>query len=287
MRVSVVTRTRDRPVFLRRALEGLRAQTCRDFSWIVVNDCGECEPVEAITAQARASGINVRLVHNTVSQGIEHAANIGIAADDGELIHIHDDDDTLEPAFYRACLDFLAANPSAQAVTSRVSEVHEIVEAGAVREVLRRPYVFQPRSVTLEDLAICNRFPPISLVFRRGAHDRIGGFDESLAVLGDWDFNLRLAQLGPIAVIARRLANYHVREPDSASHLNTIVGRRDLHLETTAAIYERYRARAPSQISAALAAGAQVEPPRASWSYRLRSLLLKLKRRLRSARKEG
>ena len=55
------------------------------------------------------------------------------------------------------------------------------------------PYNHWLQNVYLSDLAVENRFPPISFLFRRSVYDKIGGFDEELPVLGDWDFNLKVA----------------------------------------------------------------------------------------------
>jgi GT2 family glycosyltransferase len=62
-----------------------------------------------------------------------------------------------------------------------------------------------------------NLFPPISLLYRREVFEAIGGYDESMAVLGDWDFNIKVLVRGDIGVLPEALANYHVRIGTAAS----------------------------------------------------------------------
>ena len=46
-------------------------------------------------------------------------------------------------------------------------------------------------------------------MFSKKAFDQIGGFDETLPVLGDWDFNIRFLEKFEIGLIRENLANYH------------------------------------------------------------------------------
>ena len=64
-------------------------------------------------------------------------------------------------------------------------------------------------------------FPPISFLFRRETHVAVGGFDESLPVLGDWDFHLKVLMQGDIKVLPDVLANYHSRV---SSHKDDVYG---------------------------------------------------------------
>ena len=62
--VSVITRTKNRPALLRRALHSVAAQKYANVEWVVVNDGGEPGPVDEIIALAREQDINVAVVHN-------------------------------------------------------------------------------------------------------------------------------------------------------------------------------------------------------------------------------
>ena len=281
LRIGVVTRTRDRTSFLQRAAETLAAQTCREFRWVIVNDSGPEEPVEAIAGKARRAGLDVQVIHNHTPQGIEHAANLGVAVVDLDYVMIHDDDDTLEPDFIGKTIHFLDSRPDCVGVITGVNEVQESAGGEDIRILSSRPYVFQPGRVSLDSLGVANRFPPIALVYRRAAYDAVGGYDPDLPVLGDWDFNLRLCHLGPIGVIRERLANYHHREPGSGDFVNNIYVERQQHEAHMDVIRKKYRDLGPAEIADALTRGApKARRLKAPLRYRANSLRLRLKQRL-------
>jgi glycosyltransferase involved in cell wall biosynthesis len=230
--VAVVTRTRYRPLLLRRARASIASQTFRDLEWVVVNDGGEREPVEAEAAAARATGLETLVIHREESTGMEAAANAGIRATVSRYIAIHDDDDSWERAFLAATVGALEKDAAFVGVITHSMTVVEQFLGDSIVTISRRHRNRNLRAVHLADLALGNLFPPISLLFRRQAYEAIGGFDEGFPVLGDWEFNLKLATQGDIRVLPRALANYHVRVgigPPDPRYANSILAERDLH----------------------------------------------------------
>lgn len=223
--VAVITRTKDRPIFLPRARASVEAQSYRELVWIVVNDAGDPTVPEREVAVARRNGINAVLVDRAASTGMEAASNDGIRRADSEYIVIHDDDDSWEPAFLERTVSFLAANPGLPGVVTYSTKVVEVIDSGWPVVTATEPYNDSLRAIYLSDLCEYNRFPPISFLFRRSAYDAVNGFDETLPVLGDWDFNLRLLMVGDIALLPERLANYHLRYtvPEGMDHLGNTV----------------------------------------------------------------
>jgi glycosyltransferase involved in cell wall biosynthesis len=230
--VAVVTRTRDRPLLLRRARTSITAQTFRDLEWVVVNDGGEREPVEAEAAAARAAGLETLVIHREESTGMEAAANAAVRATRSRYIAIHDDDDSWERLFLAATVAALEKDLAFVGVVTHSMQVVEQFIGDSIVTISRRRRNPHLRAVQMADLAVTNLFPPISLLFRRQAYDAVGGFDEGFPVLGDWEFNLKLAMQGDIRVLPRPLANYHVRVAGAAPaprYANSIVAERDLH----------------------------------------------------------
>lgn len=86
------------------------------------------------------------------------------------------------------------------------------------------------QSVDLAKMSVENQFPPISFLFRRSAMERIGLFDGTLPVLGDWDFHLRMARRYQIDVIPEPLAYYHHRTAGTTNHYgNTVIAQKSVH----------------------------------------------------------
>jgi glycosyltransferase involved in cell wall biosynthesis len=251
---SVITRTRNRPLFLRRALDSLKAQACRDFQWIVVNDASEHGPVEEVVRQATEAGLEARAVHRDTSTGMEAAANHGLRVSTSKYVAIHDDDDTWDPEFLSAMTGFLDANPNYVGAVCHTTKVDERVDSDRIKTIRKKPLNADLEQIHITELFYRNLFPPISLVYRREILDKIGFYDESLPVLGDWDFNLRLIMEGDIAVIPRPLAFYHSRPAaKSGSAANSIHGSSNLHKQYEAVIRNRLIRNAAK--SGALSAG--------------------------------
>lgn len=210
-KVAVITRTKDRPIMLPRVLESLSGQTTNDFVWVLVNDAGDGAPIESIARQGREKGLGVLVIHRQESVGMEAASNDGVRQSESEYVVIHDDDDTWEPEFLQTTIEYLDENMDIPGVITWANRVDEVIHDNDVTIHARYPYNHWLLNLYLADLAVENRFPPISFLFRRSVYEELGGFDESLPVLGDWDFHLRVLMEGNIHVIPKGLANYHFR----------------------------------------------------------------------------
>lgn len=210
-KVAVITRTRNRALLLRRAARSVDRQTFRDFSWVVVNDGGDGEEVETIVAHAKENGVDTHVVHRTASTGMEAVSNAGLAASKSAYIAIHDDDDSWHPDFLLRTVVFLEADPLFVGVICHTEEIREEIKEQSIVEKSRRPMNAELHDIHISELFYRNLFPPISLLYRREVLEAIGPYDETLPVLGDWDFNLRLILHGEIAVIEETLAYYHAR----------------------------------------------------------------------------
>jgi len=236
--VDVVTRTKDRPMFLKRALADLCTQENRKFNWIVVNDGGDPNNVNVIVEEALAKNINVQCIHNKTSAGMEAAGNIGATAGSAPFIAIHDDDDTWDPNFLSSMTTSLSQT-DAVGVACWTYEIHEEFDGHKISETSKKSSEFCPDTVDISSLASRNQFPPIAFLFRRSAYEAVGRFNEAYDVLGDWDFNLRLIQYGRIEILREILANYHVRKAGSQNE-NSIVSGKMRHLENAAALRDEY-----------------------------------------------
>ncbi|HCZ15338.1 MAG TPA: glycosyl transferase [Candidatus Accumulibacter sp.] len=238
-RVVVITRTKNRPVMLRRAMASVSHQSFRDFTWVIVNDGGDAAEVEAIATSARQEQLEVQTIHNAQSLGMEAASNCAIRASDSELLVIHDDDDTWDPQFLAATAAFLATESAYGGVVTHTNRVDEVIEGDLIRVIRTTPWNHDLMSVYLIEMAQVNSFPPISFLFRRSVLAEIGMFDESLPVLGDWDFHLRFLAARDIGVVPRPLAFYHHRETSTGVYGNSLYDGISKHIRYDALLRNR------------------------------------------------
>ena len=243
-RVAVVTRTRQRPLLLARAVASVLGQTHPDWVHVIVNDGGDPAAVAAVVARhADAYGGRVRVLHHATSLGMEAASNAGIAATDSRWVAIHDDDDTWRPGFLARTLAAIHAHPlpECQGAVAWAERVIERIEDGRIIELRRASYNGRLREVELWRLLQENQFPPIAFLFARAALAEVGGFDATLPVLGDWDFNLRFCTRFEIAVVPAYLAGYHHRPVGTAgAYANTVIEGAALHRQYRAWLINRW-----------------------------------------------
>lgn len=235
--VAVVTRTKNRPLLLRRAARSVAQQSWKNIQWVVVNDGGETAPVRQIVEASGVDPTCITLINNATSVGMEAASNMGVRAVDTEFVVIHDDDDRWEPDFLRESVQFLqtprAAAADFEGVLSRAWRVSEQIDGDQVIIHRSEPYMPWVSEVSLAQMAVGNFFAPISFVYRRWVFDDIGGYDERLPVLGDWRFNLDFLMRANIGFLDQYLSHYHHRDMGDSSragvYANSVVGARSLH----------------------------------------------------------
>jgi glycosyltransferase involved in cell wall biosynthesis len=219
-RISIITRTLDRPLMLERALRSMLEQTFQDWQCVVV-DSGSSGSVERLAAKYKAE-LGGRLLHlpfvnpKPGMRGIP--INAGIKASQSEFITILDDDDTWAPDFLAKMVKALDQRPHPQ-VRGAVS-LTRVLEESSVQSGLKplREYELNPElnNVTLAHLAMVNRFCVHAFVYDRAALESVGLYPEDYPVLEDWHFNLRFLLHHDIVVVREFLSNYHIRPQETA-----------------------------------------------------------------------
>jgi glycosyltransferase involved in cell wall biosynthesis len=244
--VAVITRTKDRAALLDRAVGSVLAQSMDRLHLVIVNDGGDPAPVDAVVAaHADRAGGRISVLHRAVSGGMESASNAGIGATRSDWIALLDDDDRWDPHFLERTMA-AAEHVGAAGAVADATVVLERLVAGAPETVATFPFDPTPGAwmtrrppTDLYRLIGWNQFPPCAFVYRRAVIDEIGGYDESLPVLGDWEFNLRFFARHPVVHVAEPLAFYHHRVDDDPALANSVHAGEDLHERVRLEILQR------------------------------------------------
>lgn len=226
--VAIIVRTKDRPLFLRRALENIAQQTFTDYTVAIVNDGGDPSTVDNILAETPGL-THATAIHNPHSTGMEAASNTGIRATDSTYIAIHDDDDLWEPNFLAVTVAELERTGE-HMVTVRTDEYFERITDTGLEFIESRPFWGHLHDITIQDLTRINRAVPISILHRRTLHDILGYYREDLPVTGDWEFNLRVASRYPILFIDQNLAHWSKRPDAQGPNANSVHAGEILHI---------------------------------------------------------
>ncbi|MCA1962118.1 MAG: glycosyltransferase [Desulfomonile sp.] len=233
--VAVITRTKDRPLLLGRCCTSVIGQTYVDWQHVIVNDGGERESVEQVLSRFSAQyGERLTIIHNEHCIGMEAASNVGIAASNSDYIAVLDDDDSWAPTFLQECITFLNTLSNGGDFAGVVTQsmlIEEEIRNEHIRIINRQEFNPWLKAVNLFRLCVGNVFTSNAAVFRRSVWEELGGFNETLPVLGDWEFNLRVSSRWELGVIAKPLAYYHQRTGLSdARYVNTVLHKVDEHV---------------------------------------------------------
>nr|WP_296430367.1 glycosyltransferase [Roseovarius sp. BRH_c41] len=142
----------------------------------------------------------LRILHNSGDRGPSQARNHGIRSSTAPWIAFQDSDDIWLPGKLKRQMDYLQDSDFVAAYCGMLIKKDTHPESPVK---YRRP---APETSPLEgdilpSLALENYISTQMLVVRHDILDQIGGFDEALPALVDWELMLRVASLGPVAFI--------------------------------------------------------------------------------------
>ena len=219
--VAILVRTKDRPRFLSRTLENIAQQTFTDYTVCVINDGGDEQATRAVIEASPLGSGRVQLL-TTAGGNMEAASNAGLAATTSEYVAIHDDDDLWAPEFLERTVAALEES-GALMCTTRIVERYERENADGEFEVYEeRIFHDGLPSVGLQFLFRTNRAVPIGILYRRSLHELVGFYDESLPVVGDWEFNMRAAAVADILLVDEPLAYWSLRPDAEGAEANSV-----------------------------------------------------------------
>lgn len=225
--VAIIMRTYNRPVLLVRALASVLQQTYQNWHLYLVNDGGNKTALENLLVDYRpAFGGRLSVIHHETNRGMEAASNSALQQAEGDFVIIHDDDDTWHPAFLQKTTTFLNApdNHCYAGVITNCEVIREHLETDRIIEKCREKWGYFRKNISFPELLFNNNAPPISFLIRKIVVDAAGPFNPDLPVLGDWDYVLRVMQIGDIGTIDEVIAYYHhrINKNNDAMYNNTV-----------------------------------------------------------------
>jgi glycosyltransferase involved in cell wall biosynthesis len=221
--VSVVVPTRNRSSFLARSLSSILRQSHPWIEVLVVDDGSDDGTADYLSA---VTDTRVRPLRNDRPRGVAAARNRGLAAATGAWVAFVDDDDLWAPDKLARQLQALARVPDAGwSCTSAVLVDARLRLLGWERS---------PRCTDVADLLLAiNSIPggASTVMARRQLVVDVGGFDEGLSVLADWDLWVRLALAAPLAPVDGALAAYTIHGGGLSAYLNGAAAERAIVLD--------------------------------------------------------
>lgn len=204
---SVVIPTFNRSQCIARALESVLQQEEEDWELIIGDDASTDDTLEI----AKRMVPSVKIARLPTNRGAAAARNAAFALATGDFIACLDSDDAWLPSKLAKQRQFLLDH-SEVAVCASGHCLH--LANGQRRECLGKNLAEWPRALQFSQSFHGASTP----VIRRSAWQKVGGQDEALRVLEDWDWMLRLSQQVPLTVLEEPLAKIYENRPSNPDY---------------------------------------------------------------------
>ena len=188
--ISVVIPTKNRPQLLAQALQSLQFQEEKSFEVIIVND-GGCNLESLINYYGQ--NLAITYIQHPASKGAAAARNAALRVAQGNIIAYLDDDDyfhadhllRLRKALEESDVDFV--------FTDAEYVVYGLKNGVPFEKLRARPY--EDKGYSRDELLVANYIPTPTWGHRRNLIEKVGYFDETMSVMEDWDFLVRLSKV--------------------------------------------------------------------------------------------
>ena len=197
--ISICMPSRNQGRFLGQTLDGVLAQTCRDFEIAFVDDGSDDDTLAiATTYQHQNPGrMKVYWHDEHAHRGISASTNLAIASTTGEFIVILDSDDVWYPDTLARRLAFMQAHPQLALSCSHydiIDEQGRTIRRGAAPDISG---ICQSIAGFTHSMVMGCVVGNPTVMVRRACIEKVGRFNEEL-LHGDWEIWTRLAAQFPI-----------------------------------------------------------------------------------------
>lgn len=208
-KVSVIISTLNGQRFIREAVQSILDQTFRNFELIVVNDGSTDATLDILRT---FKDFRIRILDNGKNIGIAGSQNKALSVAKGKYLALMDHDDLSLPERLQRQVDFLDTHRQVGMLGCNCISVDE---SGNVQSVSSH----FPDDAFLKWQLLLGGCPffHTSLMVRRSAMERIGGYDARYRLAGDYHVISKLAENGGIANLEQPLVKWRVHQSSASA----------------------------------------------------------------------
>lgn len=200
--ISVVIPTHNRENLLPRAIDSALKQSYPNFEIVVVSD-GSCDNTDAIMEKYCSDSDRIRYISYHLAKGGNYARNTGVEAAKGEYVAFLDDDDEWHADKLEKQYAIIENDDNIGLVATGINSIQEgedfitkfipSAEYDASKQILLRNCIGSTTTVMVKKELI----------------QSVGGFDENLGALQDYDCWVRLCQITRVGVVKEPCVEYY------------------------------------------------------------------------------
>lgn len=175
-------------------------------SEIVVSDDGSTDGSREIIDRYRD---RVRIVHPSRRLGMMGNYNHAVSQASGTWVSLMGSDDKALPGFVSAVRAAIADHPQAVLVSGNFQHIDgsgKVLKSEKVLSV--KPFAPPPENFHTQLVAV--KVHPAAHAFRKDMWQKVGGFDESMHLFGDWALWLKLSACGAFVHRPEYFAQYRI-----------------------------------------------------------------------------
>lgn len=221
--ISVVIPTRNREDKIISAIESVRKQTYSYIEIIVVDDASSDNTLlclERYKEKLKNKEL-LRIYHLDKNCGPAYARNYGVSRSRGTYIAFHDDDDQWHPDKLAIQIQRMLYDKD---VDMSFGQMARFGKEGFVSIVDERLDWETKRSHFFQELLMDNFIGAPTIVIRKTAFQKIGGFDENILSLEDWEFAIRASKYLRIEYVKTPLMDVHIHDNSvTYNHENYVI----------------------------------------------------------------
>lgn len=217
--VSVIIPTYNRIHEIAASIDSVLSQDYTELEVIVVDD-GSTDDTERFVREK--FGEKIRFLKLEGNHGCHYARNEGIKIARGDIIAFNDSDDRWHRDKLRKQMDYWADRPDDLLIYA----AYETTRLGRTIRVPNVQPLERLQGQIFTELLCRNTIGSPTILVRKDAFYQAGGFDDGFPALEDWEFVLRLSQLGSIGFVDEVLVDVDATEGGiSSSTSNYYVAR--------------------------------------------------------------
>jgi len=213
-RISVIMPVYNTEAYLKEAVDSILGQTYTNFELIAIND-GSKDGSAAILDHYARIDKRMHVIHQE-NAGLVKTLNRGLALAKGEFIARMDADDVSFPRRFELQLEAFDANPDAVLVAGGFEIIDEESEF-LYREVIAANDRDIKRSMLLR-----NPIAHGSVMFRKSASDKVGGYSDACGPTEDFELWSRLSLLGTFIGLEQTIFRWRVNRKGITSNNNKL-----------------------------------------------------------------
>ncbi len=185
--------------YLHEAVESILNQTFRDFDFIIIDD-GSVDGATDLLRKYAEDDKRIRLVIQE-NIGLTRSLNRGLSMASGELIARMDPDDIALPTRFEKQMAMFHNHPSLVLLGCEAGLIDEAGRLYGKRGHSQSHAEIRRRLLAGDGGALTHP----AIMFRTGAAQAIGGYDENMPTAQDLDFYLKLSEVGVVANLKETL----------------------------------------------------------------------------------